>query len=158
MQLLCVDPSGGEVFASSWIVLGPLLTQRSIEEILLCFGLIFGRGGSITPLNHRFERLTSYVIDPLSSIREVMDCENWDSLFHLPLYEQAFQELQVVRSIVQNLDFDTATNDYWLWREDSKAYTPKKYYTFVHKPIISNLVLNWIWSSSCTMSIKVNHG
>lgn len=45
-------------------------------------------------------------------------------------------------------------NDVWVWKEDKKTYTAKKYYTFLHKHIVPIPILQWVWSSCCTMRIK----
>lgn len=49
-----------------------------------------------TPLDVRFQRLFSFAVDPLISANELFATENLTSLFHLPLSERAFLELQAL--------------------------------------------------------------
>lgn len=48
---------------------------------------------------------------------------------------------------------DTAVTDIWFWKK-GRVYKPKLYYMHMHKNIIFNPLLMWIWGSACT-KIKV---
>jgi len=111
-------------------------------------------GDSSIPLDQRFARLFSFVIDPLISAAEVFDMSELTPLFHLPLSERAFGELQSLQSLLGNSNVNHQLNDVWVWKEDGKDYSAKKYYTFLHKHIVSNPILSWIWASCCTLRIK----
>lgn len=110
---------------------------------------------SIVPLQHRFGRLFSYAIDTMASVKDFIDCQQWESMFHLPLSQQAHQEMLNLKHLVDSLQLKQNEYDKWVLRQNGKQYTAKSYYTYVHKDIISNPLLNWIWASSCTMKIKV---
>ena len=99
-------------------------------------------GDSSIPLDQRFARLFSFVIDPLISAAEVFDMSELTPLFHLPLSERAFGELQSLQSLLGNSNVNHQLNDVWVWKEDGKDYSAKKYYTFLHKHIVSNPILS----------------
>ena len=77
-------------------------------------------------------------------------------LFQLPLSEHAHVELQCLSQCLDNIAGDRLLSDCWSWNASKKSqYTTKKYYDLVHRPIVANPILNWIWKSCCTMSIKM---
>ena len=76
-------------------------------------------------------------------------------MFHLPLSNPAYQEIQTDKHRMDNLELNEAMEDSWPWRDGGKIYTAKRYYTYFHKPIVSNPILNWIWAPGYTMK---NHG
>lgn len=52
------------------------------------------------PLQHRFPRLFSYVKDALVSVKDGFSAHDLISWFHLPLSEQAHNELLVLKSLM----------------------------------------------------------
>ena len=51
---------------------------------------------------------------------------------------------------------DDACDDMWTWRHGKKSeYSAKKYYEFVHQPVIANPILSWVWKSYCTVTVKM---
>jgi hypothetical protein len=44
-------------------------------------------------LSEKFPRLFSFAINPDISVKEIIMAQDLDSIFHLPISEQAFQEL-----------------------------------------------------------------
>ena len=52
-------------------------------------------------------------------------------------------------------EVEPSAMDVWYWHGSDKFYTPKRFYIQMHFNLPFNPLLNWIWSSSCTMKIKV---
>ena len=84
-----------------------------------------------------------------------MECQQWETLFHLPLSQQAHHELLQLHQMVQSMQLQAAEPDCCVLKQNGKQYVAKSYYTYVHRNIIPNTLLKWIWASSCTMKIKV---
>ncbi|XP_073351675.1 uncharacterized protein [Aegilops tauschii subsp. strangulata] len=111
---------------------------------------------SCIPLQERFPRLFSFFLQKNLSVMEVIQAGNLQQMFSLPLSELAFREFNQLSSLLSGTSFDNGCNDIWAWRHGKKAeYSAKKYYDFVHQPVIANPILSWVWKSCCTMTIKM---
>ena len=100
---------------------------------------------STRPLASRFQRLFSFVIDSFCTAEEVFHAFHENSMlsmFHLPLSDQAYQELLSVNSLLQDLEIDPQASDRWVWSKDAKTYTAKRYYIHIHNTITPNPLLN----------------
>lgn len=100
----------------------------------------------------------SFAKDPFITVYEVLQCSDLSTLFHLPLSDNAFQELQAIQGLLANFNRDRVQdkNDIWSWSNSDKSYTAKRYYEMmIHSPITPNSLLMWIWKSCCTLKIKV---
>ena len=73
-------------------------------------------GDSSIPLDQRFARLFSFAIDPLNSAAEIFDLTELTSLFHLPLSERAFGELQSLQALLMNSKHNLRLDDSWVWK------------------------------------------
>ena len=79
---------------------------------------------------------------------EVIQAGNLQQMFSLPLSELAFREFNQLSSLLSGTSLDNGCNDIWAWRHGKKAeYSAKKYYDFVHQPVIANPILSW-WTKS----------
>jgi hypothetical protein len=108
--------------------------------------------GSLTPLNVRFPRLFSFVLEENLSAAQVFDVDDLTSLFNLPLSRAAFEEFcQLQRLLSGNIL--SAQKDVWVYCWGSK-YTSAKFYRHIHSHIKVPKVYHWLWKSSCTMSAK----
>lgn len=113
-------------------------------------------GSNCTPLQERFPRLFSFCLHKNLSVREVFQTENFQQLFSLPLSELAFQELNQLSSLMETIQLDSERPDTWVWRHGKRSeYSAKKFYDFMHQPVLANPILSWVWKSCCTMSIKM---
>jgi hypothetical protein len=61
----------------------------------------------------QYPRLASFARDIGIFVLEVMQAEDLDSLFLLPLSQQAFDELDSLQVQLQALPYDEHTNDCW---------------------------------------------
>uniref|UniRef100_A0A453ILD2 Reverse transcriptase zinc-binding domain-containing protein n=1 Tax=Aegilops tauschii subsp. strangulata TaxID=200361 RepID=A0A453ILD2_AEGTS len=111
---------------------------------------------SCIPLQERFPRLFPFCLQKNLSVMEVIQAGNVQQMFSLPLSELAFREFNQLSSLLFGTSLDNGCNDIWAWRHGKKAeYSAKKYYDFVHQPVIANPILSWVWKSFCTMTIKM---
>ena len=65
-------------------------------------------------------------------------------------------EFQSLSQALEGFAGDRLLPECWSWNDSKRIeYTTKKYYDLVHKPIVANPLLTWMWKSCCTMSIKM---
>ena len=64
-------------------------------------------------LSEKFPRLFSFAINPDISVKEIIMAQDLDSIFHLPISEQASQELGDLQDLLLSSDYDLASNDSW---------------------------------------------
>jgi hypothetical protein len=78
----------------------------------------------------KFPRIASFAKDNLISVRGVLQAEDLDDLFLLPLYLQATEQLDNMLTKIQSISFNDEEEDSWLtiWRGD---YSPKKFYSHI---------------------------
>ena len=112
-------------------------------------------GGSSMPLRQRLPRLFSYAFDDKISVADFIDSHDRASFFQLPISQQAAIELDSLTVWVNNLDRDPLANDVWSWVGPTGAYTSKSYYTIMHSHMVTIQPCKWLWSSRCTLKIKV---
>ena len=106
-------------------------------------------------IQQRFDRLFCFTKDPFITLAEFRATQDVLSLFHLPLSSQAHMELIRLQRMMAHISVDEQL-DQWVWKGgQNDRYSTKKFYDQVHAPIQSNILLRWVWSSCCTMKVKV---
>lgn len=65
-------------------------------------------------LAHKYPRLASFARSDSISVLEVMQAEDLDTLFILPLLEQALDELETLQEQLQGLTYDQSGTDRWV--------------------------------------------
>jgi hypothetical protein len=68
---------------------------------------------SDTVLSQTYPRLASFARNEGASVLEVMQAEDLESLFLLPLSQQAFEELENLQAQLQDLPYDVDAADRW---------------------------------------------
>jgi hypothetical protein len=63
----------------------------------------------------QFPRLYSFVKNKNISVMDSLAAQNLDELFHLPLSEEAFLELQQLQDMLVNLSYDPSVTDSWVF-------------------------------------------
>ena len=61
-----------------------------------------------------YPRLVSFATNGAISVMEAMQAENLDSLFFLPLSQQAFQEFEDLQARLQLISYDGTAIDQWV--------------------------------------------
>lgn len=104
-------------------------------------------------LAHKFPRLASFAKNDSTSVLEVMQAEDLDSLFMLPLSVQALDELESLQDQLQGLTYDEDVTDVWVPIWGSK-YSSHRYYSYVFSSVDAHPIYKVIWRSRCTPRIK----
>jgi hypothetical protein len=109
--------------------------------------------GSSIPLKDRFPRLYSFVLDDHLSAAQVYGMHNISTMFYLPLSTAAFEELNLVQSLMVEHTV-SAQKDEWSYTWGSK-YKASKFYAHIHSHITVPKAYHWVWKSCCRMTTKV---
>ena len=97
-----------------------------------------------------------YCLHKNSSVMDVLQTDELQSMFSLPLSELSYREFNHLSGIMTEFSLDASSNDCWQWKHGKKAgFTAKKYYDLVHEPIPTNPLLCWVWKSCCSLTIKM---
>jgi hypothetical protein len=105
-------------------------------------------------LAHRFPRLYSFAKDTSISVNGVMNAEDLDSLFMLPLSQEAFDELHMLEEVLQVQSFDEENKDVWSYQWGSTTYSSKKLYNLAFQNMPAHPIFTWLWKSNCTPRVK----
>jgi hypothetical protein len=104
-------------------------------------------------LLQKFPRLVSYARNEEVSVLQVMEAEDLDSLFILPLSPQASEELEMLQWQLANMPYDQEAVDKWIpiW---GNKYTSQKFYSYVFQAIQAHPIYKTVWKSRCIPRIK----
>ena len=82
-----------------------------------------------------------------------MEAVDLDSLFLLPLSQQAFEELETLQAQLQDIPYDEDAVDRWIpvW---GNTYTSWRFYSRVFKNMDTHLIFKIIWKFRCTPRVK----
>jgi hypothetical protein len=104
-------------------------------------------------LAHKYPRLTSFAKTDGISVFEVMQAEDLDTLFMLPLSVEALDELEALQLQLHQMEYDQDNVDKWAPMWGSK-YTSRKFYTHVFSSVEAHPAFKVIWQSRCTPRVK----
>jgi hypothetical protein len=104
-------------------------------------------------LSVKYPRLMSFVKKITASVSEVMQAEDLDTIFFLPLSTEAFDDLQNLQVQLQNMSYDDSNSDRWLpiW---GSRYTSRRFYRQVFQQEEAHPIFKIIWRSKCIPRIK----
>ena len=109
---------------------------------------LWGSNGVI--LATEFPRIASFSKSNTISMQEVMQVENLDDIFHLPLSQQAFEELDQIQDSLQHDRYDQEEEDNWL----TVGVTSCKFYRHVYDIVQAHPFYKILWKSRCIPRIK----
>jgi hypothetical protein len=101
-----------------------------------------------------FPRLYSYVLNAQTSVKDVMVAEDLESLFSLPLSQEAFLELQQLNLHLQTVRYDVDANDQWTFLWGNAKYSSSKFYSMVFSGRQAPVTFTWLWNSKCSPRLK----
>jgi uncharacterized protein YcgL (UPF0745 family) len=81
-----------------------------------------------------------------------MHADNLQNLFHLPLSEQAYQQMQLLLAILQQLPVSDLQDS---WSTSSGKFTAKKAYIYLEGHEQIPLVFHWLWKTFCQPKHKI---
>ena len=115
------------------------------------YGQTYGTTRSqCTPIQNFF----SFVKSKTTILAEAKSRENILNLFHLPLSQQAFDQLTQLQQDLQQLTLND-NNDHWTCIQNSGRFTVAKAYRHLSGHRIIHQSYNWIWNCSCQNKHKV---
>ena len=104
-------------------------------------------------LSQMYPRLASFARNDDASVMEIMQAEDLDSIFFLPLSQQALQELEDLQAQLQVLPYNEEAKDIWVpaW---GARYTSRRFYSHVFSNMESHPIFKAVWKSRCTPRVK----
>jgi len=103
---------------------------------------------------HSFPELFSFVKSKTTILAAGKECENLLDLFHLPLSQQAFHQLTILDSDLQQLAVNE-NSDQWTCIWNSKSFSVAKAYKHLSRHNIIPPSFRWLWHSSIQNKHKV---
>ena len=102
----------------------------------------------------KFPVLFSFVRNNNSSVQELLNAEDLDSILHLPLSSQAMEELLILQQELVTIPYNADQKDTWSLIWGSPIYTSRRYYKMVFQYLQVSPIFKKLWSSKCTQRIK----
>ena len=104
--------------------------------------------------NHTYPELFSFAKNKLLSVQKALEVEPFHRMFHLPLSEEAFQQMELLHQLLQEQYFSDST-DLWHYIWGSPLFSSKKAYLHLTGHAQEHAVFSWLWKSSCQKKHKV---
>jgi hypothetical protein len=100
-------------------------------------------------ISNTYPRLASFAKNEDASVVEIIQAEDVDSIFFLPLSQQALHELEDLQAQLQIMSYDEDAKDCWtpVW---GNRYTSSKFYSHVFNNIDSHPIFKAVWKSRYT--------
>ena len=92
----------------------------------------------------KYPCLFSFVRNTSLSMKNVRETEDLDTLFTLPLSEQAFNELQDLQLELHSVPYDDAQIDSWVFIWGSSIYSSQKFYALSFKSMATSPCFTWL--------------
>jgi len=105
-------------------------------------------------LSEQWPQLFSFVRNQHILVHQAFHCPSAEELFHLPLFEEAFQQFQELTILLNDLSLQEET-DIWTYIWGSTAFTSSKAYSHRIGSRQVHPVYKWLWKSSCQNKRKV---
>jgi hypothetical protein len=105
-------------------------------------------------LFQKFPRFFSFVRNENLSVQQVPMAEDLDSIFHLPISSEAFQELEQLQVMLSNTPYHPKDLALWILAWGSTNYSSRRYYQMVFVNLHVHPVFKSVWISKCIPRIK----
>lgn len=106
-------------------------------------------------LQEKLPRLFTYAKNQRISVAAFLANPHIGEQFHLPLSEQAQQELDELQGMIQNIQMRDENKDKWHYIWGSQHYSANGYYNFSYKNFQPPKPFLWIWDSRCSNKLRV---
>jgi hypothetical protein len=83
-----------------------------------------------------------------------MAAEDLDTLFSLPISQEAFEELETLGQFLELQAFDEESKDTWIYQWGNTTYSSSKLYKLAFQNLPEHPVFSWLWKSKCTPRVK----
>ncbi|TVU27564.1 hypothetical protein EJB05_19054, partial [Eragrostis curvula] len=108
--------------------------------------------GSI--LSQKYPRLYSFSNDKYGSLHKAMNAESFEEIFHLPLSNEAYEELLDMQLEIENMDLPYEDDDIWSYIWGSVSYSSSKFYKHQFNGLENSPLHQRNWKSKCMPKIK----
>ena len=105
-------------------------------------------------LSSIFPRLFSYASNPNVSVKQILEAEDLESVFSLPLSAQAFDEYLLIQDYLSIYNYDLQGTDQWSFIWGSQQYSSRKFYAYAFASQRVLTSFSWVWKSKCTPRLK----
>ena len=105
-------------------------------------------------LSVKFSLLFSFASNPDISIQQIMQVEDLDSIFELPLCPRAYDELLDLNNYLHSFFVDLDSKDLWTFIWGNQIYSAQRYYRMVFQNLHPSPIFKKIWKSKCTPRLK----
>jgi len=104
-------------------------------------------------LSQTYPRLASFARNEDASVMEIMEADDLDTIFFLPLSQQACEELEMLQAHLEDQPYDEEAADHWVptW---GNTYTARRFYSQVFNNLDAHPAYKIVWRSRCTPRVK----
>lgn len=141
-----------------WRAILKLLTEfKSMATCSVSKGnsaLFWQDNWSTIALKDKFPELFCFAINELSSVKQVVEIENLQELFHRPLFVQAYAQFQEIQVTLTNTTFNQA-EDVWNYSWNSTTFSMAKLYNALIHGEKAHPIFNQMWKSAVIQRYKI---
>ena len=105
-------------------------------------------------LSEQYPRLLSFAKNTRASVQDMLQAHELENQFHLPLSQDAFEELEALQQQLTALQPPQSDDDVWNYVWGNGSYSSQRLYKLAFSNVESHPVLRWIWKTSCIPRIK----
>jgi hypothetical protein len=100
-----------------------------------------------------FPHLLQFARNDRISVKSVIEAQDLDTLFMLPLTQEAYTDLGNLQDFLQSVGFDDSVKDKWTLIWGSSSYSSSKLYKLAFQGLDAHPIFRWVWKSRCTNRI-----
>lgn len=105
-------------------------------------------------LAQNFPMLFSFARLKDASVKQIMLAQDLESIFHLPLTQEAYHELTELQDYLQLIPYQEDENDQWSFIWGSHSYTSNRMYKFVSTGPQAPQTFKLLWKAKSMPRIK----
>lgn len=105
-------------------------------------------------LSECFPRLFSFAWSELTSVKHIMEAPDMESIFHLRLTQEAYQEMLELQDYLQERPYHGNEKDQWTFIWGNNKYTSSRLYRFVFAGLQEPITFKLLWKAKSTPRIK----
>ena len=98
--------------------------------------------------------MLSFSKDTRISVKDVLNVEDLEDLFHLPLSQAAFHDFEQLQQLLYDQSPPESEIDAWRYIWGNNSYSSQRLYKLSFANSEAHPAYNWIWKANCTPRIK----
>lgn len=87
----------------------------------------------------------------------VVNSEDFEMHFHMPLYARAYNPFSELQEVVNN-NYNPQVQDIWIYQGKSSCFSSMAIYNWMKQNIEAHIVSKWLWKSSNKLRHKFLFG